>query len=252
MDPNDSLVMDQKIDILFQELQDERNARIRLQEQLEEVQQNSHKRNYISDGEDRRLIKVVKHTLEAQAKKKESKISRRAFSFTKYDGRKDARMLLSWLSSLDDYFQDEHFSERDMIKCATNQMTDRATLWWNVIRKSRKRPKTWKKFQRMVKKYFLPSQYKEKARHAWDVLQIRERETVTQYTDRFWQILLSLQNVEKVPRQTFKRKYIAGLDSTIRAEVNKFRPHSLERAISLAHDAETAKKRRFNTKTVDV
>lgn len=75
MDPNDSLVMDQKIDILFQELQDERNARIRLQEQLEEVQQNSHKRNYISDGEDRRLIKVVKHTLEAQAKKKESKIS---------------------------------------------------------------------------------------------------------------------------------------------------------------------------------
>ena len=65
MDHNDSLIMDQKIDVLFQELQDERQARIHLQEQLEEVQRTSHKRNFKDDGEDRGLIKVVKHTLEA-------------------------------------------------------------------------------------------------------------------------------------------------------------------------------------------
>ena len=34
-----------------------------------------------------------------------------------------------------------------------------------------------------------------------------------------------------------------GLEYTLRAEVNKFRPHSLERSISLAHDVEAAKGR---------
>ena len=74
----------------------------------------------------------------AQAKKKESKISRLAFTFTKYDIRKDPCMILAWLSSLDDYFQGEKFSEREMAKCSTNQMTECASLWWNVTRKSSK------------------------------------------------------------------------------------------------------------------
>ena len=112
-----------------------------------------------------------------------------------------------------------------------------------MTRKSHEKPDTWKAFQKLVKKYFLPSQYKEKARHAGDVLQTRERENVSQYTDRFWQTLLALQNVEKVSKSTLKRKYISGLEYSIQAEVNKFRPHSLHRAISLAHDAETAKGR---------
>ena len=90
-------------------------------------------------------------------------------------------------------------------------------LWWNIIRKSHKRPRTWKKFQRMVNKYFLPSQYKEKTRQAWDTFQFQEQETITQYTDRFWYILLTLQNVEKVSHIVFKRKYIAGLEPTLRA-----------------------------------
>ena len=86
---------------------------------------------------------------------------------------------------MDDYFEGEQFSERDKIKCAANQLNDRVALWWNVTRKSHEKPDTWKAFQKLVKKYFLPSQYKEKARHAWDVLQTRERENVSQYTDRF-------------------------------------------------------------------
>ena len=108
------------------------------------------------------------------------------------------------------------------MKCAANQLNDCVALWWNVTRKSHEKPDTRKVFQKLVKKYFLPSQYKKKARHAWDVLQTRERENVSQYTDRFWQTLLALQNVEKVSKSTFKRKYISSLEYSIRAEVNKF------------------------------
>ena len=115
------------------------------------------------------MIKI-QNTIEAQQKKKEGKISKRAFSFTKYDGRKDAYTILAWLSSLDDYFQGEKFSEWDKIKCAANQLYDRAALCWNVTCRSHEKPDTWKTFQKLVKKYFLPSQYKEKARPAWDVL----------------------------------------------------------------------------------
>ena len=69
----------------------------------------------------------------------------------------------------------------------------------------------------------------------------KERENVFQYTDRFWQTLLALQNVEKVSKSTFKRKYISGLEYSIWVEVNKFWLHSLHQAISLAHDARMAK-----------
>lgn len=48
----DSLVMHQKIDVLFEELDKEHNTRNLLQQQLDEFQRNSHKRNYEGDGDD--------------------------------------------------------------------------------------------------------------------------------------------------------------------------------------------------------
>ena len=68
------LIMDQKIDALFQELEVECEARINLESQLEDMRRSQKCKS--KDGEeDTTLIKVDKHTLEAQAKKKESKIS---------------------------------------------------------------------------------------------------------------------------------------------------------------------------------
>ena len=138
----------------------------------EEIEELKHERKWEAsndkDSEDRRLAKMAHYTIEAQQKKKEGKISMRAFSFTKYDGRKDVHTILAWLSSLDDYFEGEQFSEQDKIKCAANQLNDHVALWWNVTRKSHEKPDTWKAFQKLVKKYFLPSQYKEKPMQAWD------------------------------------------------------------------------------------
>ena len=140
----------------------------------EEIEELKHERKREAsndkDSEDRRLVKMARYTIEAQQKKKEGKIFRHVFSFTNYDGWKDACTTLAWLSSLDDYFEGEQFSEWDKIKCAANQLNDCAVLWWNVTHKSHEKLDTWKAFPKLVKKYFLPSQYKEKARHAWDVL----------------------------------------------------------------------------------
>ena len=57
---------------------------------------------------------------ESSSGHKKNKISRKAFSFKDYDGTKDARIVLAWVSQLDDYFQDEDFSNKDMVKCASN------------------------------------------------------------------------------------------------------------------------------------
>ena len=112
MDPSIYLQLDQKLDVVLQELQDERAKNEAMREEIEELKhERKREASNDKDSEDRRLAKMAHYTIEAQQKKKEGKISRCAFSFTKYDGRKDARTILAWLSSLDDYFQGEKFSE---------------------------------------------------------------------------------------------------------------------------------------------
>ena len=147
MDQGIYLQLDQKLDVVLQELQDERAKNEAMREDIEELKhERKHEVSNDKDSKDQRLAKMACYIIEALQKKKEGKISKHAFSFTKYDGWKDACTILAWLSSLDDYFQGEKFSERDKIKCAANQLNDCVALWWNVTRKSHEKPDTWKAF----------------------------------------------------------------------------------------------------------
>ena len=75
------------------------------------------------DAETNRIAKIFKVTLDSPATHKDQKISRRAFSFTQFDGQKIGKITLSWLSQFDNYFSKESFFEKDKIKCATNHLT---------------------------------------------------------------------------------------------------------------------------------
>lgn len=52
------------------------------------------------------------HQIESSSGQKNYKISHKAFSFKDYDGTKDARTILAWVSQLDDYFHDENLLTR--------------------------------------------------------------------------------------------------------------------------------------------
>ena len=219
--------MEQQIYMLQQELQT-------TQARLAEKQ--THQRE--EDIEDIRIAKILKVTLDLQARNKEQKISHRAFTFNRFDGRKHGNVILSWLNQFDDYFAEESFSEKDKIKCATNHLTNKASLWWNVQRNSTSRPTTWKEFQEQVKQAFLPPQFHLQARRAWSTFTWIEGDTVTQYTDRFWQKLLLLRSMEDVPEDTLQTKYEDAIHGGIQAKLHSLKPTSLYEAISYAHDAE--------------
>ena len=72
--------------------------------------------------EDSRIAKILKVTLASQAKHKDHKITHRAFTFTRFDGRKIGNIVLAWLSQFDDYFFDESFSE-SLTKSSVQQTT---------------------------------------------------------------------------------------------------------------------------------
>lgn len=93
------------------------------------------------DIEDSRIAKILKVTLASQAKHKDQKISGSAFTFSRF-----GNIVLAWLSQFDDYFSQESLSEKDKIKCATNHLTGKASLWWNVTRNFSTRPTTWMDF----------------------------------------------------------------------------------------------------------
>lgn len=137
------------------------------------------------DIEDSRIAKILKVTLALQAKHKDQKISRRAFTFTRFDGRKIGNIVLAWLSQFDDYFSEESFSELDKIKCATNHLSGKASLWWNVTRNSSTRPATWTAFQELIKQTFLPAIFHLQARRAWSSFSWIEGKTVSSYTGLF-------------------------------------------------------------------
>jgi len=85
---------------------------------------------------------------------------------------------LAWLSQFDDYFANKPFPEQEKIKCATNHMTDKATLWWNVLKKSATRPTTWDEFIEKVKDSYLPSQFHLQTRRAWARITWIDEDTV--------------------------------------------------------------------------
>ena len=71
---------------------------------LQQVLANKQAREHEDDIEDSRIAKILKVTLASQPKHKDQKISRRAFTFTRFDGRKIGNIVLAWLSQFDDYF----------------------------------------------------------------------------------------------------------------------------------------------------
>lgn len=219
--------MEQQIYMLEQDLNEARTL-------LAENQ----KRQLDEEIDDNRIAKILKVTLNSQAQHKDQKISRRAFTFSRFDGRKIGTIVLAWLSQFDDYFSEESFSEKDKIKCAINHMTGKASLWWNVTRNCTTRPTTWAEFQAQVKQIFLPAQFHLQARRLWSSFSWIEGECVTQYTDHFWQRLLLLRMMEDVPEDTLQTKYEDAIHGGIQAKLNSLKPTSLFEAISYAHNEE--------------
>ena len=103
--PLHEATMEQQIYLLRQDLDEARNLlAAKEKRQLEEA------------TEDERIAKILKVTLDSQANRKEKKIIHRAFTFSRFDGRKIGTMVLSWLNQFDDYFSGEAFSKIDKIK----------------------------------------------------------------------------------------------------------------------------------------
>ena len=157
-----------------------------LQQQLNEAHAQlaeKEKQELDEDVETTCIAKILKVTFDSYASHKDQKISQRAFSFTRFDGQKIGNIVLSWLSQFDDYFSKESFSEKDKIKCATNHLTGKASLWWNVTRNSSYCPTTWNDFQEQFKSTFLLASFHLWAMCSWSSFSWIKGEMVSQYTD---------------------------------------------------------------------
>lgn len=196
--------LDQRLSLVQNLFQEEKARRIHTTESLSEHEKQARAND---SQEDERMTKVLKAVFEAQSNHKESKLSRRTFTFSKFDGRKDERVVLLWLLQFYDYFSDEGFLEKDKLKYVTNHMVDKASLWWwNMLHHTTDKPTTWLDFQARVKESFLPPQFHLQARRTWSKFSWHDCETISQYTERFWQTLLHLQMLEEVHDETLQQK----------------------------------------------
>ena len=63
------------------------------------------RRELDEDAETQRIAKILKVSLDSHAICKDHKSSRRAFTFTHFDGRKIGNVVLSWLSQFDNFLK---------------------------------------------------------------------------------------------------------------------------------------------------
>ncbi|XP_024524411.1 uncharacterized protein LOC9654811 isoform X1 [Selaginella moellendorffii] len=79
---------------------------------------------------------------------------------------------------------------------------------------------------------------REKVMQAWMGFEQGEKETIGDYSERFWKLRMEMMGVQSLSNEEQLRRFTAGLKFKIRNEVTALRPGSLSDAILLAERAE--------------
>ena len=83
-----------------------------------------------------------------------------------FDGNLDPNGLIDWLNEIERVFEFKGYSDEKKCKIAILKFKGYASLWWENVRKKREREgkarvRSWDKLKKVMKKRFLPDNYKQ-------------------------------------------------------------------------------------------
>lgn len=148
----------------------------------------------------------------------------------KYDGKRDFQIIDNWVASVDSYFALTEATSPAIYHYLNTIFTGDAATWFR-FHYCNLDPSTvtWDDVKGALLAYFVPPNHSRRLRDEWAYT--RQTNTVNEYYTRLTQLAMQIGGVDE---PTFLDKFIRGLKSKTRTEVELHDPQILAEAVRLA------------------
>ncbi|XP_027169405.1 uncharacterized protein LOC113769129 [Coffea eugenioides] len=168
-----------------------------------------------------------------------------------FRGRSDPEAFLEWLSKIEMVFSCQNYTEVQKVQLATMEFTEYAVVWWDQIKKSRRRnglPELvpWPELRAMMRTRFVPGHYTRDLYHRLQTL-IQGNRSVDEYHKEM-EILMLRADVQEDPEATMVR-FLNGLRPDIAERVELQHYMELHELVDKAVMVEQRLKRRGTTRS---
>ncbi|XP_071921763.1 uncharacterized protein [Coffea arabica] len=168
-----------------------------------------------------------------------------------FKGRSDPETFLEWLSKIEMVFSCQNYTEVQKVQLATMEFTEYAVVWWDQIKKSRRRnglPELipWPELRAMMRTRFVPGHYTRDLYHRLQTL-VQGNRSVDEYHKEM-EILMLRADVQEDPEATMAR-FLSGLRPDIAERVELQHYMELHELVDKAIKVEQRLKRRGNTRS---
>nr|XP_027102839.1 uncharacterized protein LOC113724096 [Coffea arabica] len=168
-----------------------------------------------------------------------------------FKGWSDPEAFLEWLSKIEMVFSCQNYTEVQKVQLATMEFTEYAVVWWDQIKKSRRRnglPELipWPELRAMMRTRFVPGHYTRDLYHRLQTL-VQGNRSVDEYHKEM-EILMLRADVQEDPEATMAR-FLSGLPPDIAERVELQHYMELHELVDKAIKVEQRLKRRGTTRS---
>ena len=139
-----------------------------------------------------------------------------------------------WVDELEKSFSFFHVAEKEKVDTAVMLFKGPAANWWKTLQTKKEAPVVWADLVSRMKDMFQPISSIDRARTSLDHC-VQGQRSVQAYTDAFRRLIQYLPSMDAGDQ---KHRYTSNLSASIRTEVIKAKPKTLEEAIHAAVSAE--------------
>ncbi|MCO5553102.1 hypothetical protein L7F22_006623 [Adiantum nelumboides] len=170
-------------------------------------------------------------------KQKSFKSGDKDVKFDSYNGRRDNDKALAFIRQFEVAFAEGNFKERSKLRHVSMYLKGTASSWWLTMILENRKPQDWSAFKKAFYAQFLPPDFEQEVKKEWDRLSQLENETVPQYVDKFWDILLKVTPFKKIEDSKKMWKFEAGLHDALQKAMKLYPRNNLQVMMELARIA---------------
>ena len=154
-----------------------------------------------------------------------------------YNGERNPTVITLWCQNVERYLNFYSLPANQWVPYAVNLLRGQAQTWWNRLCVNYTEPTTWEAFKEKLNSEFKPAYSLKSARDR--LANCRQETTVTDYVEKFQDILLEL---PEVTDDEAMDRFVRGLKESVRIHVLTRDPMDFEDATKYAIAHESARK----------
>ncbi|MCO5582874.1 hypothetical protein L7F22_036775 [Adiantum nelumboides] len=169
-----------------------------------------------------------KHHKKNSHKQKTFKSGDKDVKFDSFNGRRGNDKALAFIRQFEVAFAEGNFKEKSKLRHVGMYLKGTTNSWWLTQILENRKPQGWKAFKKAFYAQFLPPDFEQEVKKEWNRFSQSENETVSQYVDRFWDVLLKVTPFKKIEDSEKMRKFEAGLHDALQKAMKLYPRNMLQ------------------------